>query len=167
MHLVIDGYNLLHVTRSLLHVDSNELQRERDALVEELAAYARARCCEITVVFDGWQAGRSTEKKEQKKRIELIFSRLGEKADEVIKRLVREKGSAVIVITSDREISRHAERLSVAWISSERFRDKLDQALMRSEWPGGEREYPSQNKKGPSRTLSKRDKRAKAVLKKL
>ncbi len=167
MHLLIDGYNLLHVTRSLLHVDSNELQRERDRLVEELSAYARTKSCEVTVVFDGWQAGWSTEKRELKRGIELIFSRLGEKADEVIKRIIREKGSSVVVITSDREISRYAERLSVPWISSEQFREKLDQPLLYPESDRREEDQVSAKKKGPSRTLSKREKRARAALKKL
>jgi len=36
----------------------------------------------------GW----GSEKKERRKGIDVIFSRLGERADEVVKRLAREKG---------------------------------------------------------------------------
>jgi predicted RNA-binding protein with PIN domain len=75
----------------------------------------------MTVVFDGWLGGWATEKKEVKRGIEVIYSKLGEKADEVIKRLVREKGSEAIVITSDREISRFAERMDAAVIACEQF----------------------------------------------
>ena len=90
---------------------------------------------EITVVFDGWQGGWSTEKRERKKGIELVFSKLGEKADEVIKRLAREKGAGATVITSDREISRYAERMAVAVIPSDQFKEKMENALVE----GGER----------------------------
>ena len=125
MHLIIDGYNLLHTSRSIIQLNSMELQRERDRLIHQLSAYRRIKPFEITVVFDGWQGGWITEKKKRKEGIELIFSRLGEKADEVIKRLVREKGTGAIVITSDRDVSRYAERLSVPVISSDQFKEKM------------------------------------------
>ena len=96
------------------------------ASFDQLSTYQKLKPCDITVVFDGWQGGWSTEKRERKKGIDLIFSKLGEKADEVIKRLVREKGSGAIVITSDREISRFAERVAVAVIPSEQFREKME-----------------------------------------
>jgi len=125
MHLIIDGYNLLHVSRSLIRLNSIQLQWERDRLIDQLLAYQKLKPCRITVVWDGWQGGWNTEKREEKRGIELIFSKLGEKADEVIKRLAKEKGSGAIVVTSDREVSRFAERMAVAVIPSEQFQEKL------------------------------------------
>src|SRR4030067_2200037 len=128
MHLIIDGYNLLYVCQSLSTLSSIELQWERDRLIDQLSAYRQVKPYEITIVFDGWQGGWKTEKKERKKGIELIFSKLGEKADEVIKRLVKEKGSGAIVVTSDREVSRYAERMSAAVIPSDQFREKMERS---------------------------------------
>ncbi|MDP2972716.1 MAG: NYN domain-containing protein, partial [Deltaproteobacteria bacterium] len=88
MYLIIDGYNLLHSGRTLVKLNSIELQWERERLIQRLSLYRQARSSEILDVFDGWQGGWSTEKKERRKGIELIFSRIGEKADEVIKRLI-------------------------------------------------------------------------------
>ena len=88
MLLLIDGYNLLHSGRTLVRLNSIQLQRERDGLIEKLSVYRQAKSIEILVVFDGWQAGWNTEKRERKKGVDLIFSRVGEKADEVIKRLI-------------------------------------------------------------------------------
>jgi predicted RNA-binding protein with PIN domain len=169
MHLIIDGYNLLHVAHSLIHFDSNQLQRERDRLVDQLAAYQRLKPCGITVVFDGWQGGWSTEKREKKKGVELVFSKLGEKADEVIKRLVKVRGSGAIVITSDRDIARFAERLRVSVISSEQFQEKLERSSIEiDEYLRGEEEEEKGAKiKGLSRRPSKKEKRARAALKKL
>jgi predicted RNA-binding protein with PIN domain len=123
---------------------------------------------EITLVFDGWQGGWSTEKRERKKGIELVFSKLGEKADEVIKRLVREKGSGLTVVTSDREISRYAERMAIAVIPSDQFKEKMENTLMKGEKDlQDEEERSGEKKKGPSRMLSKKEKRIRSALKKL
>ena len=108
------------------------------------------------------------ERREKKRETEIIYSKLGEKADEVIKRLVKEKGSEAIVITSDREISRFAERIDVAVIPSEQFIEKLEDSSDRLEESLEEEEEERRmNKKGLSRRLSKREKRVRAALKKL
>ena len=168
MHLIIDGYNLLHVDRTLVPLNPIQLQRERDRLVDQLSAYRSLRQMEITVVFDGWQGGWSTEKRERKKGIELVFSKLGEKADEVIKRLVREKGARMTVISSDRELSRYAEKMAVAAVPSDQFKEKMDNALTKGEKDFQEdEERRGEKKKGPSRMLSKKEKRMRSALKKL
>lgn len=168
MHLIIDGYNLLHVDRSFIKLTPLQLQKERDRLIEQLSAYRTLKQMEITVVFDGWQGGERTEKKERKKGIELIFSKLGEKADEVIKRLAREKGSGVTVVTSDREISRYAERMAIAVIPSDQFKEKMENTLMKGEKDFQDEEERSREKKGgPSRMLSKKEKRMRSALRKL
>ncbi|MDP2970282.1 MAG: NYN domain-containing protein, partial [Deltaproteobacteria bacterium] len=134
-----------------------------------LSLYRQARSSEILVVFDGWQGGWSTEKKERRKGIELIFSRIGEKADEVIKRLIREKGSGAVVVTSDREISKYADRLSVPVISSEQFQEKLERFTFQpeKEIEVDDEEERGFKRKGPSRRPSKKEKRLKLALKKL
>jgi hypothetical protein len=125
--------------------------------------------CNITVVFDGWQGGWATERKERKAGVDIVFSRLGETADEVIRRLVKEKGSGVVIVTSDREISRYAEKLSVAVIPSERFREKMTEPAPndREEARGSEDERRGGKKKGPSRRPSKKEMRLQSALKKL
>ncbi len=168
MLLLIDGYNLLHSGRTLVHLNAIELQWERERLVEKLAIYRQIRPFDILVVFDGWQGGWVTEKREKKKGIDLIFSKAGEKADEVIKRIVREKGAGVTVITSDREISTYAERLSVPVIPSEQFQEKLKRInLGAGKSVEDEERTQGVKKKGPSRKLSKKEKRLRLALKRL
>ena len=169
MHLIIDGYNLLHVNRSLIRLNSTQLQWERNRLIDQLSAYQKLKPCGITIVFDGWQGGWRTEKRERRGGIEIIFSRLDEKADEVIKRLAKEKGSGAIVITSDRDVARFAERMAVSVISSEQFREKLEVSTNKFEdiFEEEEEEEKGIKKKGLSKRLSKKEKRARAALKKL
>jgi len=104
-----------------------------------------------------------------KKGIEVIFSKLGEKADEVIKRFIREKGSAAVVITSDRDISKHAERMAAAVISSDQFREKMEKSSvqMEKDFEDEVEKERGVKKRGSSRRLSKREKRLRAALKKL
>ncbi len=86
----------------------------------------------------------------------------------MIKRLIREKGSEAIVITSDREVSKFAERMNAAVVPSEQFQEKLEGCSRPVE--GGfeeEEEEKETKKKGLSRRLSKKEKRARAALKKL
>jgi predicted RNA-binding protein with PIN domain len=167
MHLIIDGYNLLHVDRSLSNLNSIQLRWERERLIDRLSTYQRLKPREVTVVFDGWQEGWSTETREKRKGIEVIFSKLGEKADEVIKRLVQEKGSGAVVITSDREVARFAQRMDAAVIPSEQFREKLLERPSHMLKERLEEEESGMKKKGPSRRLSKKEKRARAASKKL
>ena len=167
MHLIIDGYNLLHVDRSLTNLHSIQLQWERERLIDWLSTYQKLKSCEVTVVFDGWQEGWSTETREKRKGLQIIFSKLGEKADEVIKRLVKEKGSGAVVITSDREVARFAQRMDVAVIPSEQFQERLQERSSRMPEESPEEEERGTKKKGPSRRLSKKEKRARAASKKL
>ncbi len=169
MHLIIDGYNLLHVTHSLIRLSSVQLRWERDRLIDQLSAYQKLKPSGITVVFDGWLGGWAAEKRERQKGVEVIYSRLGEKADEVIKRLVREKGSGAIVVTSDREISRFAERIDAAVVPSEQFQEKLEgfSSKVEGSLDEDEEEEKGTKKKGLSRRPSKKEKRARAALRKL
>ena len=169
MHLIIDGYNLIYAGRLLPSATPHDLEKERDHLVDQLSSYRQTRPYPITVVFDGWQGGWAAEKRERKKGIELIFSSLGEKADEVIKRLVREKGSGTVVVTSDREIARYAEKMDVAVIPSYQFKGKMEMSAFAMEKGIDEDETENRGakQKGPSRRLSKKERRIRTALKKL
>ena len=138
-------------------------------MINQVSAYRQIKPCEITIVFDGWQGGWSTEKKETRKGVEIIFSKTGEKADEVIKRLARERGSGVTVITSDRDVSKYGERMAVAVISSDQFSEKMEKASAKAEedLKNAEDEGRGQKKKGPSRRLSKKEKRKLEALRRL
>jgi predicted RNA-binding protein with PIN domain len=60
----------------------------------------------VTVVFDGAERTLSTALKAPR-GVRLLFSRRGETADEVLRRLVRHEpeGRPVVVVSSDREVA--------------------------------------------------------------
>jgi predicted RNA-binding protein with PIN domain len=99
-HLVVDGYN---VTKRGFGEMSLEQQRNR--LVGGLGGIAAQTGAEVTVVFDG--AERVHGLPPAPRGVRVLFSRKGETADELIRRLVRAEpaGRPVVVISSDREVA--------------------------------------------------------------
>ena len=88
MHLIIDGYNVIRQSLELQLLDARELEAGRTALLARLAAYRERHRHKITVVFDGWLGGDLKETRDRHQGMLIIYSRRGEKADEVIKRLL-------------------------------------------------------------------------------
>ncbi|WP_328852004.1 NYN domain-containing protein [Micromonospora globbae] len=99
-HLVVDGYN---VTKRGFGEMSLEQQRKR--LISGLGGIAAQTGDEVTVVFDG--AERIPGLPPAPRGVRVLFSRKGETADELIRRLVRAEppGRPVVVISSDREVA--------------------------------------------------------------
>ncbi|WP_405430525.1 NYN domain-containing protein [Micromonospora sp. NBC_00617] len=99
-HLVVDGYN---VTKRGFGEMSLEQQRKR--LITGLGGIAAQTGDEVTVVFDG--AERMHGLPPAPRGVRVLFSRKGETADELIRRLVRAEpaGRPVVVISSDREVA--------------------------------------------------------------
>lgn len=117
-NILIDGYNLIGV----FHKD---LKRARERLIESLIAYRKQKSHNITIVFDGYKQGLGKESSEIIGGIRVIYSGLGERADDVIKRILREEKKFWIVITSDREIEREVWRQNCVSIDSSIFYDIL------------------------------------------
>ncbi len=122
-HVIIDGYNLLALgSGGAARLGSEEA---RDALLRELAGYRHRKGHPITIVFDGWQHGAATERREHRAGIEVVYSRRGEKADQVIQRLVGEFGRDCAVVSSDHEIADYARRRGAFVLDSREFAAKL------------------------------------------
>lgn len=160
MHLIIDGYNLLARVGGMgvLH---SEVARE--ALLRDLAAYRQRKGHAVTVVFDGWQHGQPIEGREHRAGVQVIYSKRGERADQVIQRLAREYGSDCAIVSSDHEIVATAKAHGAFVIGAQEFSDKvrwLSQSagvLAHKELDTGEDSLPrrDQEKKGNPRKLPK------------
>ena len=106
MDVIIDGYNLIGSDQGL----QGALEYKRNWLVQQLQRYQKLKQFNLIVVFDGWRTGPAKESSEKSAGVSIIYSRLGEKADQVIIRIAREKGSGAVVVSSDREIRSAVER---------------------------------------------------------
>ena len=155
LHLIVDGYNLLALTGRIGAGTSLHSEMARESFLRDLAAYRQRKSHAITVVFDGWQQGWGTEQREHRLGLEIIFSRRGEKADQVIQRLAAEFGSACAVVSSDREIINVAKAQGAFVMKAQEFIGKLREAVERDprylstkSWIQGEDLQP---KRGPEK----------------
>lgn len=157
-HLIIDGYNLLGRTGSL----SGHIESARETLLHALAAYRHRKNHPITIVFDGWQQGQPMEQREHRAGVQVIYSKRGERADQVIQRLAREYGADCAVVSSDQEVARSARVSGAFVLGSQEFAMKLwatpnSGGMVHKELDMQEVEAPPRNpkKKGNPRKLPK------------
>lgn len=167
-HIVIDGYNLIRQSSTLAGIDARNLQKGREALLNRLAAYKAVKGYKITVVFDAWKSDNLYEERDKAKGINIIYSKAGEEADEVIKRMSANLREGGIIITADNDIAGFAKRQGCIIIEPRAFEERMEMAAF-SEMKGGaeDYDYPKKDKKGPSKRASKSDRKSIQKLKKL
>ncbi len=172
LHIIIDGYNLIRQSNLLSAFDQQDIRSGRDALIDSLACYKRIKKHRITVVLDGTEAPAFSQEKDRMKGIDIRFSRFGEQADAVIKRMAKQFREKALIVTSDRDIAFFAETEGATCLSSGEFEQRLAMASYQeikgvdniqedSGW------VPNTKKKGPKKRLSRKDRRRKVKLRKL
>lgn len=166
-HILIDGYNLIGTAHG-------NLEKARNNLVQKLQSYSNIRGHDITLVFDGWKNGQKDETKIKTAHLTVLYSRLGETADLVIKRILKTTTTPWIVVSTDREITDYAVRNRFAAVTSGEFHEKCRIALQSlgedplpdsnrkeegfMEYNEDDDEYLAAPRKGNPKKLSKRDK---------
>jgi len=137
-HYIIDGYNLiLNIPRFREALDQN-LEFARNVLISLLRGYQSSRNLKITLVFDGDEVGHQVSDFPSTKWLKVIYSRPPEKADPVIKRMIRkaQNKKALIVVTADNDILSCAKQHGAQKMSPNEFyfratkhplQDQLDQ----------------------------------------
>lgn len=160
--IIIDGYNLIGTSH-------RDLNAQREGLIRQLAEYRRKKGHDITVVFDGWKSGGNEEMHMTVGGMRIIYSRLAEKADAVIKRLITTHQKEWIVVSSDRDIAAHAWSRGSVPVPAEEF----EKALGRMEQAAAgdydliEESDEETPRRGNPRKLSRKDKALMRALAKL
>jgi uncharacterized protein len=171
IHIIIDGYNLIRQSSSLSVLDHQDMQLGRETLVDLLSKYKRIKHHKITVIFDGTNAFSFYGHRDFINGIEIKFSRSGESADSVIKRLAAREKEKALVVSSDRDVADSASLSGAAVISSIEFEKRLEMVAYSDGFSvDGKDEggwIPTTKKKGPSRRLPKKKRRSVAKIKKL
>lgn len=172
MLILIDGYNLIRQSDNLRRYERKSLEAGRRALINKLVEYEKKKNHQLTVVFDGGKSDWLDEGRDREGKINIVYSRFGEKADDVIKRLAGKAAGDVIVVSSDREILSFAAQLGKTTLTSPEFEGIIDKALS-----APVRLFvPTQNnvvrekqakKKGPSRRLPRAKRKAQTKINKL
>ncbi|MCM3757794.1 NYN domain-containing protein [Sporosarcina aquimarina] len=101
--LLVDGYNIIGAWPELRELKSLKLAEARDRLIDLLAEYQAFKGWRVIVVFDAYLVP-GIENKENRSRVEVVFTRENETADERIEKLVAELSKRTVqlhVATSD------------------------------------------------------------------
>jgi len=171
IHIIIDGYNLIRQSQTFSMIDLQDMQLGREALIDALAEYRKVKGHRITVVFDGTSAVGLGRYHDRVKGVEIQFSRGGETADAVIKKMAAAQREKALVVSSDREIVKFSASARAATISSREFESKLALNVpMHMPFPDENDDagwIPTTKKKGPSRRLSKKDRQRRIKISKL
>ncbi len=156
----------------------------RQEFIDLLIRYGKGKAHDITAVFDGHKSGAGVENREVRGGITVIYSRLGECADDVIKRIISRERREWIVITSDRAIVNHAWSVDSIPVPSDRFleiiskqvRDTRKTEAAELSWEEQVEDIPDKDadedfedhaRKGNPRQLSRKEKAVKKALSKL
>ncbi len=102
--LIVDGYNIIGAWPELIALrDEEDLEAARDRLIEKMAEFKAYTDYRVIVVFDA-QYVPGTETKFKNKKVEVIFTKKNETADERIERLaidLSRRDRKIYVATSD------------------------------------------------------------------
>jgi predicted RNA-binding protein with PIN domain len=175
-YILIDGYNLIGIAH-------NNLEKARNYLIQRLQKYSVIKKHDITLVFDGWKSGNRDQTRTRAGHVTVIYSRLGETADVVIRKMLASTTKPWIVISSDREVSDYATKKEFAAVSSSEFErrinlvlqgfqenlstdnERLEEEFMK--YDEEDTDYPPPRQKGNPKKLSKKDKKKLQALRKL
>ena len=101
--LVVDGYNIIGAWPDLRKLRDQDLAAARDRLIEMMAEYQGFSGHDVIIVFDAYYV-QGTEKKFKNSKVDVIFTKENETADECIERLASKLikiNTRVYVATSD------------------------------------------------------------------
>jgi hypothetical protein len=110
VRILVDGYSLLHNWPELARGRARHSATARDELINRLTLYQDAVGTPVTIFFDGANAPTGRPTGSDPAAVEVLYSRKGQTADQMIERAVHRFGpyGEVLAVTDD-----HAERDTV------------------------------------------------------
>lgn len=103
IRILVDGYSLLHAWPELAPGRARHSAAAREALIQQLTHYRDATGTPITIFFDGAGAPKGTPQAHSTREVEVLYSRAGQTADDLIERAAYRLSQygEVLVITND------------------------------------------------------------------
>jgi len=127
LHLLVDGYNVMHAHPGGWEWPGGTLAARRASFLGRLERYATGRGCAVTVVFDGAKGGDEYGGEEAHGGVRVVYSRRGIEADSVILDLIETSGrpSDFLLVTSDRSVAGRARSLGAAVARADELAGRL------------------------------------------
>src|SRR5215471_2476195 len=110
VRILVDGYSLLHNWPELAPGKPRHSAAARDELIRILTLYRDAAGTPVTIFFDGSRPARTPSAPGDATGVEVLYSRAGQTADQMIERAAHryQPYGEVLTVTDD-----HAERETV------------------------------------------------------
>jgi predicted RNA-binding protein with PIN domain len=127
----VDGYSLLHGWPELAPGQPRHSERARDELIRILTLYHDVTREPITIFFDGAGAPAFAPKHQSSREVEVLFSRAGQTADDMIERAAHRFQSygEVLVVTDDSAERETVSSLGGSVSSCDNFIRAVENAL--------------------------------------
>jgi predicted RNA-binding protein with PIN domain len=163
---VLDGYNVIRRDPDLRAREAESLEAGRAALLRLVARLASDSSDTFTVVFDG---ARRVAGAPGGGRVEVVFSRPPETADDVVRRLAVGLREGGVVVTSDRALQTAARRSGAVSVTAEAFLEAVAARFEASEVMKGKADDDDEAPPlhGPRRRPSREARAAERVLRRL
>lgn len=123
-HLIIDGYNVIHVVPPLKNLLAHDPDSAREELIEDIARLTKRNKFRCTVVFDGSPPPTHPDIPNAPVHVRYSFPL---KADDLIREMVEKskKRDDLVIISSDREITDFARMCGCNTHSSRHFANMI------------------------------------------
>jgi len=164
MRWLVDGYNVIRRDAELRDRETGRLEAGRAALLALLAGVARDVRDDFVVVFDG---AHRTGDAPGPGRVQTVFSRPPETADDVLRRLAATHREGAVVVTSDRAVLDSARRAGAVAVTAEAFLHAVRRPAAEAPDDDEDEDEDGTPRRGPHRRPSREARAAARVLRRL
>ena len=131
VRILVDGYSLLYSWPGLAPRAARHSAAAREELVHILSLYHDATGTPVTIIFDGVNAFRGGPDSESSPEVEVLYSKAGQTADEMLERAAHRLSAygEVLVVTNDRAERETVNAVGGMTTSCENFIGTIKSAL--------------------------------------
>ncbi|WP_270942988.1 NYN domain-containing protein [Romboutsia lituseburensis] len=129
-YLIVDGYNIINAWDDLKDIAKNDLEGAREKLIDIIIEYAEFTGRKAIIVFDAYNIKNSKETIENRKHIEVVYTKEHQTADSYIEKFITSlsKYDDVKVATNDYAEQQIVLGKGAARISSRELKLDLEHA---------------------------------------
>lgn len=129
-YLIVDGYNIINAWDDLKYIAKNDLEGAREKLIDLIIEYAEFTGRKAIIVFDAYNIKNSKETVENRKHIQVVYTKEHQTADSYIEKFITSlsKYDDVKVATNDYAEQQIVLGKGVARISSRELKLDLEHA---------------------------------------
>ncbi len=124
--IIIDGYNFMWQDQLFRNEAIRGHDKGRSMVLKWVASTPRLQEFEVTIVFDAYKTDALHASEEKVDGVTVVYTAGGETADDLIRQLASRYAGAAIIVSSDREVARYAEKKGCGVLGSREFQRVIE-----------------------------------------